>query len=71
MHGYDPQLINMHGIFYAMGPEINSGLKIKSFENIHVYPLVCKLLDIEPDSDIIDAIDGDFNVIKHILKKNR
>ena len=71
MHGYDPQLINMHGIFYAMGPGINPGLQIKSFENIHVYPLVCKLLDIEADSDIIDAIDGDFNVVKHILKKNR
>ncbi len=71
MHGYDPQLINMHGIFYAMGPNINSGLQIKSFENIHIYPLICELLNIEPYSGVIDAPDGNLQILKHILKNKR
>ncbi|MFQ6609701.1 MAG: ectonucleotide pyrophosphatase/phosphodiesterase, partial [Fidelibacterota bacterium] len=34
-HGYDPQVKNMHGIFYAMGPAIKQGVTIETFENIH------------------------------------
>ena len=34
MHGYDPQLSNMHGIFYTIGPDLKSGLQIPAFENI-------------------------------------
>ncbi len=50
-HGYDPAVKNMHGIFYAMGPDIKSNYRIGSFENVNVYPLVCELLGIQPYKD--------------------
>ena len=56
MHGYDPALVNMHGIFYAAGPAFSHG-KISSLENIDIYPALCKILDIP----IIHEIDGDIN----------
>ena len=71
MHGYDPQLPSMHGIFYAMGPNLKSGLHIPAFENIHIYPLICKLLNIKPYSGMHDAPEGDLQVLQEILYKQR
>ena len=66
-HGYDPEVKNMHGIFYAMGPRIKSNYKIGTFENIHVYPLICELLRIKPYAD---APEGRLEVLQEILVKN-
>ena len=67
MHGYDPQLPNMHGIFYALGADIKSNLQIPAFENIHIYPMICNLLDIEPYSGKKDSHGGDLQILNHIL----
>ena len=67
MHGYDPQLPNMHGIFYALGADIKSNLQIPAFENIHIYPMICNLLDIEPYSGKKDSHEGDIQILNHIL----
>jgi alkaline phosphatase D len=67
MHGYDPQLPNMHGIFYALGANIKSNLQIQAFENIHIYPLICNLLDIEPYSGKKDSPEGDMQILNQIL----
>ncbi|MDC1174584.1 ectonucleotide pyrophosphatase/phosphodiesterase [Bacteriovoracaceae bacterium] len=64
-HGYDPALVkNMRGIFYAKGPNIKSLGEIKSFENIHIYPMIMKLLDLK----ITERIDGKKRVLRKILK---
>ena len=63
MHGYDPNNMNMHGIFYAYGPSFKTNFNIESFELIHIYPLICNILDIEAYNDI----DGDINILKKIL----
>jgi len=68
-HGYDPAVKNMHGIFYAMGPRIKSNHKIGTFENIHVYPLICDLLGIKPYADAPDAPQGKLEVLEEILVK--
>ena len=68
-HGYDPIVKNMHGIFYAMGPQIKTNYKIGTFENIHVYPLICELLGIKPYSDALDAPQGRLEVLEEILIK--
>ena len=68
-HGYDPAVKNMHGIFYAMGPQIKSDYKIGTFENIHVYPLICELLGIKPYADAVDAPEGRLEVLEEILIK--
>ena len=53
-HGYDPELRSMHGLFIARGPRLHAGLRVKRFENIHVYELMCALLGIRPAAN-----DGD------------
>lgn len=63
-HGFDNALPEMHATFYAWGPAFKKQLKIDSFENVHVYPLVAKLLGLT----ITEKIDGDFKVLKPILK---
>ncbi|TDQ16517.1 putative AlkP superfamily pyrophosphatase or phosphodiesterase [Algoriphagus boseongensis] len=63
-HGFDPQHPDLHAIFYANGPQIKEGLTIDSFDNIHVYPLICKILGLPVPSDI----DGKLEVLEPILK---
>ena len=63
-HGLDPDLKEMHAIFYANGPAFKNNVKTGSVKNIHLYPLMCKLLGIEVPANI----DGDLNELKHILK---
>jgi alkaline phosphatase D len=64
-HGFDPdEVTDMRGIFYAMGPNIKSGSKIPAFRNIHVYPLVARILGLT-----LPPIDGEFSVLKGVYKK--
>ena len=64
MHGYFTDNMNMHAIFYAYGPLFKNNMKISTFELIHIYPMLCKLLNINPYQDI----DGKLNVLQPILK---
>jgi predicted AlkP superfamily pyrophosphatase or phosphodiesterase len=63
-HGYEPGMMDMHATFYAWGPAFKKGLQIPSFENIHVYPLICRILGLT----YTHTIDGDINVLSPILK---
>ena len=63
MHGYAPEHMDMHGIFYAYGPMFNKNIQIDTFELIHIYPMLCKLLGIDSYEDI----DGNLDVLNHIL----
>ncbi|WP_296384667.1 ectonucleotide pyrophosphatase/phosphodiesterase [Winogradskyella sp.] len=66
VHGYDTKHKDMHGIFYANGPAFKNGYTAASIKNIHIYPLMCKLLEL----NIPDNIDGDLNQTKNTLKTN-
>ncbi|MDC6350961.1 ectonucleotide pyrophosphatase/phosphodiesterase [Zeaxanthinibacter sp. PT1] len=63
LHGFDPKLKDMHGIFYANGPAFKSGYSIPPIRNIHIYPLICKILGIEVPADI----DGDLSATEKVL----
>jgi predicted AlkP superfamily pyrophosphatase or phosphodiesterase len=63
MHGWDPFLPAMHGIFMASGPGLRGGAIVPAFESIHVHPLVAHLLGIEPAPDI----DGRLEEIADLL----
>ena len=63
-HGFDNDMPEMQAIFYAWGPAFKDGVKIKSFENIHVYPLLAKILGLS----YAHKIDGDLQVLEPILK---
>lgn len=62
-HGYQPQNKNMDAIFYAYGPAFKKGYKMKRFQNIHIYPLIAHILELETPK-----IDGDLNEVKSMLK---
>ncbi|NJL51758.1 MAG: alkaline phosphatase family protein [Hydrococcus sp. SU_1_0] len=62
-HGYDNQLSSMHGIFIASGPVFKKGLIVESFENIHIYDLIAKILDLNPASN-----DGNLDSVEILLK---
>ncbi|MEQ9377907.1 MAG: ectonucleotide pyrophosphatase/phosphodiesterase [Imperialibacter sp.] len=60
VHGFDPYVTpEMGAIFYAKGPNIQKGLLVPPFENVHVYPLVAKILGLTTPSNI----DGDPDVL--------
>lgn len=63
MHGYNAESMNMHAIFYAYGPKFRKGINIDTFELIHIYPLLCKLLKIDPYHNI----DGKLEILNPIL----
>lgn len=63
-HGYDPKHREMHGVFYAIGPNIKESSKVNSFENIHIYPMISDLLNISHDTL---GIDGDYKILEEIV----
>lgn len=63
-HGFSPAYKEMHAIFYANGPAFKSGIEIETFQNVHVYPLICKILGLP----IPGNIDGKLEVLESILK---
>ncbi|MEM9886536.1 MAG: ectonucleotide pyrophosphatase/phosphodiesterase [Bacteroidota bacterium] len=64
-HGFPVNNKDVHAIFYARGPQMKSKMLTPSFENIHVYPLICEILGIKIPKDI----DGSINVLADILIK--
>ena len=63
-HGLDVNFPEMHGIFYANGPAFKNNYSIPSIKNIHLYPVMCKILRLEVPKDI----DGKISVSGNILK---
>ncbi|MBK7230284.1 MAG: alkaline phosphatase family protein [Ignavibacteriales bacterium] len=63
-HGYDPYNLDMHGIFYAIGPDFKSGYTCGTIDNIDIYPLLAKILRIFPNNNI----DGKLERIEFLLK---
>ena len=63
-HGYDNANSDMHTIFYAAGPAFrNDGFVNPPFANVSVYPLMCRILGIEPAPN-----DGNIDEVAGMLK---
>ena len=63
-HGYLPTFESMGGIFLAKGPDIKEGLEVPAFSSIHLYELMCAIMEIKPANN-----DGNLEEVKTILKK--
>lgn len=64
-HGFDPFTNkNMGGILYVEGPNIKQGYQVASLENVHIYPLVAKLLNLQ----LMVNVDGRIEVLESILE---
>jgi len=62
-HGYDNQLKSMRAIFVAHGAAFKKSYVTGAFENIHVYNLMCRILNLTPAKN-----DGNFDLAKAVLK---
>ena len=47
-HGFEPATKDMGALFVAAGPRLRRGVVVAPFENVHVYDLLCRLLQITP-----------------------
>ena len=65
-HGYPANAPSMQGLFIAQGPRIRQGLRVKPFENIHIYEFMCAVLGLQPAKN-----DGDPAVTRDMLLPNR
>jgi len=63
-HGYDNHVLDMHGIFMAMGPAFKAGYKTGMVHNIDIYPMLCKIFGVQPST----KIDGRLDRIDDVLK---
>ena len=52
--------------FIAAGPRIRSGVKVRPFENIHVYEFMCAVLGLRPATN-----DGDPAVTRDMLRSSQ
>jgi len=57
---------DMDGFFVATGTGFNSDQQIERFENIHIYPMLAELLNLE----LLTEIDGRAEVLRPIIKAN-
>jgi predicted AlkP superfamily pyrophosphatase or phosphodiesterase len=64
-HGFDNHHPDMRATFMAWGPAFKSGLTIKDFENVNIYPLIAKILGLQIDEK---QIDGKLAVLGNTLK---
>ena len=62
-HGYDPALPSMGAVFIAHGPAFAEGKVLPAFDNVHVYPLLARLLGIRAAPS-----DGDPAVLQPALR---
>jgi hypothetical protein len=61
MHGYPPERASMRAIFIARGPAFGKGV-VKPFQNIHIYPLLAKVLELQPAPN-----DGKLDSVRAVL----
>ena len=67
-HGWDAKnTAELNGLFIAHGSLFKKALRIPAFENVHLYPLVMDILELESTAQI----DGNLEVLKPTLKRRR
>ncbi len=52
----------MRAIFYAAGPDIHSGVTLRPFDNVNVFPLIAEILKLDAP-----ATDGSIGVLEPVL----
>ncbi|MCW5579948.1 MAG: alkaline phosphatase family protein [Luteimonas sp.] len=60
-HGFDNADPAMRAVFVARGPSFRTGVTLPAFDNVDVYPLLARLLGIEPapnDGSVVPLLPG-------------
>ncbi|MDP3635583.1 ectonucleotide pyrophosphatase/phosphodiesterase [Phenylobacterium sp.] len=63
-HGFDPYAPEMAAVLVAQGPHIRRGVKLRTADNVDVYPLVARLLGVTPEKS-----DGKLSGLKRALDR--
>ena len=63
-HGFDPATRQMRAIFIANGPSFRRGATLPAFDNVDVYPLLARLLELPPAPN-----DGDPQTLLPALRE--
>lgn len=61
-HGFDHQAPEMRTIFLADGPAFKNGEVVEPFQSVHIYELMCKILDLEPATN-----NGNLESVEELL----
>lgn len=56
MHGWDPTLTDMYGLFMASGPGLRPGTRLDQVRSIDVYPFLTTLLGLQPHGDVTGSM---------------
>ena len=62
-HGWPPTKSESYSVFFAHGPAFRKGFEMHSFNTVDLYPLMCKLLGINPLSN-----NGSLENVEMMLK---
>ncbi len=62
-HGYDNDWRSMRALFIGNGPAFRKGKKVNAFENVDLYELMCKILNLRPAAN-----DGDLSRVSDMLR---
>jgi predicted AlkP superfamily pyrophosphatase or phosphodiesterase len=62
-HGYDNLLTSMGALFIASGPAFKEGLSVPAFQNVHIYELLCEILELTPAPN-----DGSLDSVRAVLR---
>jgi predicted AlkP superfamily pyrophosphatase or phosphodiesterase len=63
-HGFNPRTMpEMKAIFFATGPDVRAGIRLKPFENVNIYPFIARMLGLDPPQ-----VDGTLDVLRPALK---
>ena len=62
-HGQGPAHPDLHGIFYAAGPGLAPGVRLGAVEQVDLYALMCRLLEIEPAPN-----DGEWSRVSGVIR---
>ncbi|HTV53901.1 MAG TPA: alkaline phosphatase family protein, partial [Terriglobia bacterium] len=63
-HGYNPfQMTSMRAIFFAEGPDIRPGTKLRPFQNVNIYPFIATILGLHAPK-----VDGNPDILSIALR---
>jgi alkaline phosphatase D len=66
-HGFNPRTVpEMKAIFFAAGPDVKRGVRVKPFENVDLYPYIAKILGLTPP-----PVDGSLDGLRAALKTGK
>ena len=65
-HGFAPEDPGMRAVFTAIGPSFRAGTRLPAFDNVDVYPLLARLLQVAPAAN-----DGDIAPLLPALRDAR